>query len=200
MNEYPWQAALLYLPFSSSVAYCGGSLISNLWIISAAHCTAGTDASDWRASLGDHDYDSTTESNHISVNIALILDHPDYDEPATNFDFALLKMQNTINFTVHPNIRPVCLPINDAKTYNNFIATVTGWGAISSGGPGSNKLMEVNVEVISNAECKNDYSYNPTQITEQMLCANVAGGGKDACQGDSGIDCCSKNQFTEEQT
>ena len=163
-------------------------MISNLWILSAAHCTAGTDASQWHASLGDHDYESNTESNHITVNIALILDHPDYDGPSTNFDFALLKMQNTIDFSVYPHIRPVCLPVNDANTYNNFIATVTGWGTTSSGGPVSNKLMEVNVEVISNTECKNDYNYNPAWITEQMLCANVAGGGKDACQGDSGID------------
>ena len=77
--------------------------------------------------------------------------------------------------------------MNDEQTYDNFIATVTGWGTISSGGPVSNKLLEVDVNVISNTECKNDYYYDPDEITEQMLCANVDGGGKDACQGDSGI-------------
>ena len=116
------------------------------------------------------------------------MDHPEYDYP--DYDFTLLKLQNTLIFSRHPHIRPVCLPLNDVQTYNNFIATVTGWGTISSGGPGSNKLLEVDVNVMSNTECRNDYGYNPTiyhNITEQMLCANVDGGKKDACQGDSGI-------------
>eukprot|EP00091_Calanus_sinicus_P012600 TRINITY_DN28266_c0_g1_i1.p1 TRINITY_DN28266_c0_g1~~TRINITY_DN28266_c0_g1_i1.p1 ORF type:complete len:184 (-),score=31.66 TRINITY_DN28266_c0_g1_i1:55-606(-) len=120
------------------------------------------------------------------MDIDLILDHPNYDSDTTNFDFTLLKMRNNIDFSLHPHIRPVCLPRNDELTYANYLATVTGWGTISSGGPVSNKLLEVNVNVLSNTECKNDYSYSPDNITAQMLCANVDGGGKDACQGDSG--------------
>ena len=95
-------------------------------------------------------------------------------------------MQNTIDFSVHPHIRPVCLPVNDDNTYNNFVATVTGWGKTASDGPFPNTLREVAVTVISNDECKNDYGFKPDQITEQMLCANVDGGGKDACLGDGG--------------
>ena len=100
VNEYPWQAGLFWHPYSSSRTYCGGSLISNHWILSAAHCTADTDASEWHASLGDHDYESSTESNHINVDIALFIDHPNYDGDTTNFDFTLLKLQNTIDFSL----------------------------------------------------------------------------------------------------
>ena len=187
VNEYPWQVALIYHPFSTVETYCGGSLISNHWILSAAHCTNGKgDVEDWHSSLGEHDYESSTETDHIIVDIELILDHPEYEPMTANFDFTLIKLKNLVDFSIHPHIRPICLPSNDDNTYSNFVATVTGWGAISSDGPNSNTLLEVDVNVMSNDECKNDFGYKPYEITEQMLCANVEGGGKDACQGDSG--------------
>ena len=71
--------------------------------------------------MWDHDYESSTESNHINADIALILDHPDYDGDTTNFDLTLFKMKNTIVFSLHPH------PMNDEQTYDIFIATVTGW-------------------------------------------------------------------------
>ena len=62
----------------------------------------------------------------------------------------------------------------------------SGWGRLSFGGSTSNVLREVNMEVISNSQCKK--AYGASRITENMLCANAAGGqgGKGTCQGDSG--------------
>ena len=64
----------------------------------------------------------------------------------------------------------------------------SGWGVTEVGGDDSNVLLEVNVTVVSNKECRNDYKTNSLNltITDNMICANVAGGGKDSCQGDSG--------------
>ena len=184
MNEYPWQVLLKH-----TGVYCGGSLISDQWILSAAHCTEGRgDVDDWQAVLGEHDKESTTETHHITADIDLIVDHPEYDAGTINFDFTLFKMKQTIDFSAHPHIRPICLPANGENTYNNYGAIVTGWGATEFGGPGSNTLQEVEVNVLSNDECKNDYSYEPDELTEQMLCANIVGGGHDSCQGDSGTD------------
>ena len=184
VNEYPWQVGMVSK--GSSSVFCGGSLISNQWILTAAHCTYETAASSIQALLGEHDYESNTETDMVRMSISEIVDHPSYDHGTTNYDFSLLKMKNPIDFSAYPHIRPICLPANDDSDFNDFVATVTGWGTTSLGGSTSNKLLEVNLDVLSNSECKNDYSYPSSWITDQMLCAIVDGGGKDACQGDSG--------------
>jgi len=187
VNEYPWQVALVYLGFSMVQPYCGGSLISDQWILSAAHCTKSRgDVEYWKAVLGEHDYMISTETDHIRADIELIVDHPEYDDETVNFDFTLIKMTEKIDFSTYPHIRPICLPANGENTYNSYAAIVTGWGTTSSDGESSRTLQEVDVNVLSNDECKNDYWYEPDQITEQMLCANIDGGGQDSCQGDSG--------------
>lgn len=185
MNEYAWQVGIVSK--GSSSVWCGASLISNRWILTAAHCTKGESAKGIQALLGEHDYKSTSETTMVRMTISLIKNHPDYDHSTTNYDFSLLKMKKTVDFSKYPHIRPICLPVDDSKDYSDFTATVSGWGTLSSGGSVTNKLREVDVKVLTNTECKNDFSYPSSWITGQMLCANVNGGGKDACQGDSGI-------------
>jgi secreted trypsin-like serine protease len=185
VNEYPWQVAL----WLNNGIWCGGSLISNQWILTAAHCTEGLSPSSLQVLLGEHDSAASTESNMVRMDIVDIKDHTKYEElpgRIPNYDFSLLKIKNSIDFSSYPHIRPICLPVNDANDYNDDVATVTGWGATSFEGPSSNKLLEVNVTVLTNTECWNDYGYSSSQITDQMLCANEVGGGKDACSGDSG--------------
>ena len=190
VNEYPWQVAL-YTP-QLSYPKCGGSLISDLWILSAAHCIGDTVSSDWTARLGEHDLNVNEESDHVDALIILIVQHPQYDPNYNgflhmpNFDFALLKMGKAIDFLVHPHIRPVCLPNFDDSFYENSVAIVTGWGVTDfDDEERPSSLMEVNLNVLSNNACK-ETGYSKDQISEQMLCANVVGGGKDACNGDSG--------------
>ena len=166
--------------------WCGASLISDRWILTAAHCTRGERAGNIQALLGEHDYSSNKETEMIRVGIAEIINHPDYHHQTTDIDFSLLKMKKTIDFSKYSHIRPICLPTDASQDYTDFTATVSGWGTLSSGGSSSKKLREVDVKVLSNSDCKNSYSYPSSWITSQMLCANVDGGGKDACQGDSG--------------
>jgi len=184
VNEYPWQVGIVSK--GSSRVWCGASLISNRWILTAAHCTRGESASGIQALLGEHDYESTKETTMVRMAISQIKDHPDYDHSTTDIDFSLLKMKKTVDFSKYPHIRPICLPVDASKNYADFTATVSGWGTLSSGGSTTNKLREVDVKVLSNSDCKNNYDYPSSWITSQMLCANVNGGGKDACQGDSG--------------
>jgi len=191
-NEYPWMAGLFHVnSFSGHKAICGGSLINAGWILSAAHCFQdGTEnPKDWRASLGDHDYLTDEDADHVDVNISRILNHPKYVPNGKHrFDFSLLQLSERIDFSIHPHIRPICLPLNDEYTYENDLAVVTGWGTTKVSGAEvlSNVLLELNVNVLSNEVCKNDYGYTANQITDEMLCANVIGGAKDSCQGDSG--------------
>merc|ERR1712115_479060 len=84
----------------------------------------------------------------------------------------------------HPHIRPICLPTDTSEMFADLDAIVTGWGTTISGDIStlSSTLLEVMVKTMSNDKCKNDYGYSSSQITSNMLCANVEGGGKDSCQ------------------
>jgi len=183
VNEWPWQVAMVWK--GSSGAFCGGMVISDQWVLTASHCVDGTAASSIQVLLGEHDYYDNNESNMVRAGISKIIMHEDYNSQTTDYDFALLKLKTKIDWTATPHIRPVCLPSADAGDFTGDTAYVTGWGTLASGGSTSNVLREVDVEVISNSQCKNAYG---SSISARMLCAITAGGqgGKDACQGDSG--------------
>eukprot|EP00091_Calanus_sinicus_P006943 TRINITY_DN17774_c0_g1_i1.p1 TRINITY_DN17774_c0_g1~~TRINITY_DN17774_c0_g1_i1.p1 ORF type:complete len:140 (+),score=19.74 TRINITY_DN17774_c0_g1_i1:255-674(+) len=66
VNEYPWQVLI----FSDKGYYCGGSLISNLWILTAAHCIIDEEIPTYRAVLGEHDFGNKAEAESIHVSIA----------------------------------------------------------------------------------------------------------------------------------
>ena len=116
------------------------------------------------------------------MNVGRIKNHPDYNDNTINYDFSMLKLKNAVDFCSHPHIRPVCLPTDTSNNFAGVDAIVTGWGTTSSGGSVSSSMLEVTVKVLSNNACKNNYAYSSSDITNKMLCANVDGGGKDACQ------------------
>jgi len=184
INEYPWIARVTD-PTES--LYCGGTLINDQWILTAAHCmfkdTAGTQptaASESLIVLGEHDLTITTESKipKKNVKVSQIINHPSYNADNSDNDIALLKLAEKIDLNVYT---PACLP----KSSDNFEgqkAWVYGWGTTSSGGQTSDKLLEVQVPVVSNAVCK---AAMQNTITDAMLCAGGEA-NKDGCQGDSG--------------
>ena len=184
VNEYPWMVGILFR--DNPKRKCGASLISTRWLVSAAHCFKNRAVEDIEAVLGEHDYSTNNETELVRMGIAEIVNHPDYDPRKKNIDLSLLKMKNTIDFSAYPLIRPVCLPTDPSHDYTAYTATVTGWGRLSSSGSVSNTLQEVNVKVLANQVCSYNYKHLHYAITRHMLCANVEGGGKDACDGDSG--------------
>jgi len=183
VNEYPWQIGMKFP--GGNYFYCGGTLISDQWIMTAAHCTDGDQASDIKIVLGEHTYTSSSETTILELGVEKLIQHPDYDPTYTNFDFSLLKLESPVDFSAYPHIRPACLPESDSNDYADLVAITTGWGTTSSGGSLSPTLREVEVETMTNQDCKQtDYPSN--WIFDEMMCAGVDGGGKDACQGDSG--------------
>ena len=141
--------------------------------------------------LGDHQWNSETETEHYRTDVINIVNHPNYNEETSDSDFSLLELAKSVTWSLYRHIRPVCLPTDTSEDYVGQLATVTGWGALSW--PDSSTvlpdfpavLQEVNVTIISNDACRTDYKYEPSHISEMMLCA-TAGGDKDSCSGDSG--------------
>ena len=137
----------------SRTPWCGGSLISDRHVLTAAHCTYGGSTSSIRVLLGEHD---TTDSVADIRTISAITDHPSYN--ASNswaYDFSILTLSSPLTFS--RVMAPVCLPADVSSLYTRRRATVTGWGRISSGGSLSGKLKEVDVIVQSNEQCNKAY-------------------------------------------
>merc|ERR1719458_476167 len=171
-HEYPWQVGLVSRNGRSP--FCGGTLISSTHVLTAAHCTQ-TDASSIAVILGEH---NIADSEFNRVNVAEIINHPEYNSGTTDNDYAILRLASPVTFT--NEVSPACLPADLSNTFAGVLATVTGWGTLSSGGSQPTVLQEVDVTVTTNTECNNAYG----SITNNMVCA--ADSGKDSCQGDSG--------------
>jgi len=177
VNEYPWQVSLVSR--GSSSVFCGGSLINDRWVLTAAHCTQSGVS---QVLLGNH-LQSSTDTGERRVNVRRVVDHPNYNSRTLDNDFSLLELSTPQNLeSVDPQIRPICLPsASNPSQYENVMAVVSGWGTTSSGGSQPNALREANVKTMSNAQCNNNYSGS---ILSSMICASSP--GRDSCQGDSG--------------
>ncbi|VVC88504.1 unnamed protein product [Leptidea sinapis] len=180
VNAFPWIARLIYHQSFG----CGASLINDRYVVSAAHCVKGFMWYMFRVKFGEHDrcmQKTMPETRYIVKIIAhnFTLTH------LTN-DIALLKLNKPIEF-VH-SIRPVCLPPIQSQTFSfaGILATVAGFGAMAETGKWSCTLLEAQLPVLSNDECK-DTKYNRTKIKDVMMCAGFPETAhKDACTGDSG--------------
>jgi len=178
-NEYPWQVGLEYPGYSP---FCGGSIISEKSVLTAAHCTAGKNAGEFIVRVGSHD--SLSASSGREVTVCAINDHADYDSDSINYDYSVLTLCESLTFS--RDVSPVCLPESgDGAMFEGKDNVVTGWGTTSSGGDTSQYLQEVTMTTMTNNECcSGNYQYGCSQITDVMMCA--ANSGKDSCQGDSG--------------
>jgi len=183
-NEYPWMVLL-----TNGTSLCGGSLISNQWILTAAHCTHGYEAGVFQVFLGTYN----TKKLENKKNIVEMINHPLYEyvpRPGggiekMNYDYALLKMQEPVDFFTNQHIRPICLPTNPSGQYEGFPAIATGWGRINNF-PVQNpdKLQEINLEVLSNKRCQE--LVDNVSNTKHNICANVPGQVGGTASGDSG--------------
>ena len=145
-------------------------------MLTAAHCTDGQSASNIKILIGEH---LISDNQFTKVDVAEIIHDPNYNSGTTNSDFSILRLASPVTFS--RAVRPACLPADLTETYVGKLATVTGWGSLSSSGNQPTTLQEVDVTVTTNAACNTAY---PGSITDLMVCA--ADPGKDSCQGDSG--------------
>lgn len=180
-NEFPWQILLTYGGLSAS---CGGSIIHESWILTAAHCVQGDNPS-WRTVVaGIHDRTSDAANPYLQRRaVKRITIHPNYNNSTLDYDIALLELE--IPLTLNTKVAPITLAGNsDGALYNaGTVLTVSGWGHTTYGGSVAIRLQKVNVPVVSSLTCNDAYG----SITNRMFCAgNIASGGVDSCQGDSG--------------
>ncbi|XP_037372050.1 chymotrypsinogen B-like [Talpa occidentalis] len=171
-GSWPWHVSLETPP---GILFCGGSLISEKWVITAAHCNVTT--SDWVV-VGQSDLNSPG-NNHQILKIAQIFNHPKFNLYTVYNDIALLKLERAARF--HQMVSPVLLPSADDRFLPGTLCTIMGWGDTK---PNCNKkpakLQQASMPLLSMATCRR---YWPG-IKNSVICAGLQG----SCfhEGDSG--------------
>ncbi|KAI9519522.1 hypothetical protein NQZ68_027703 [Dissostichus eleginoides] len=177
-GEWPWQVSLHF----SGNLYCGASVLSSDWLISAAHCFSKERLSDprfWSAHLGM----LTQGGAKHTAEIQRIVVHEYYNAYTFDYDIALLQLKKPWPASLRPLVQPVCLPPPSHTVTDSHRCLVTGWGYRSEEDRVlPSVLQKAEVSLLSQTDCKK--SYGP--VSPRMLCAGVPSGERDACRGDSG--------------
>ncbi|XP_077675044.1 serine protease 27-like [Eretmochelys imbricata] len=187
-RAWPWQVSMQQNGFH----ICGGSLISESWVVSAAHCFDPSVAiSAYRVQLGEKRIVSETPTKTFS-SVNRIIPHPNYNSNSFLADIALVELEKPIAFTA--SISPVCLLNASIRVPAGKPCWVTGWGNTlpQVNSPGAEILQELEVLTIDSTVCNDRYREalqkpegdNP--IKDDMMCSGSMEGYKGTAWGDSG--------------
>ncbi|KAM4026346.1 serine protease 33-like [Anomaloglossus baeobatrachus] len=193
-GEWPWQVSLLKLILGTNRYYhsCGGSLIANQWVLTAAHCfDADSNYGNYVVRLGSYQL-LADEPHRIDSSVSRIIIYPWYSSQTMIGDIALMKLSNPVTYTMY--IMPICLPASSVTFPCGLDCWATGWGDIKSDVslPSPMTLQKVMVPLIDYKTCDKMYhvnsevSSNKPIIYNSMICAGYSKGKNDSCQGDSG--------------
>ncbi|XP_073452055.1 trypsin-like [Aquarana catesbeiana] len=170
VNSVPYQVSLY-----SGYHFCGGSLINEEWVVSAAHCYM----SRIEVRLGEHNIE-VLEGTEQFISSAKVIRHPKYNSYLLDNDIMLIKLSQPA--VISSRIQAIHLPSECDVAGTQCL--ISGWGnTLSSGANYPDLLQCLEAPILSHEDCVNSY---PGQITENMICLGYLEGGKDSCQGDSG--------------
>lgn len=182
VNEYPWQVAVVNNGTNNMLS--AGSLYNDRYVITNAYFANNLKNNNINVDvlLGAHDLDNQ-QSTVQRISVEQIIIHLNYDPNASNNDIALLKLSHAA--TLNSRVKPACLP-NPSDDYDDENAIVSGWGSISEVGNLSSVLLEAELPTMNNSICTNFYQ-GVKNITDNMICAGFAAGGKSPCRSDDGV-------------
>nr|XP_033798739.1 chymotrypsin-like protease CTRL-1 [Geotrypetes seraphini] len=173
-GSWPWQVSL---QDGNNFHFCGGSLINQNWVVTAAHCSVSP--SRHRVVLGEYDRSSSSEQVQVKT-ISRAITHPYWNANIINYDITLLKLSSPVQ--LNSRISPVCLAATSDVLPLGITCVTTGWGRLSgSSNATPAKLQQVALPLVTVDDCK---KYWGSRITDVMICGGSAGAS--SCQGDSG--------------
>ncbi|XP_067090331.1 ovochymase-2 [Osmerus mordax] len=168
--------------------FCGGAILSDRWILTAAHCVASISdefLGEVSVVIGEHDRRvPDAEEQAFTVRNIRVHDKYRYYWPM-NYDVALLELNKRIQ--LGSRVQPICLPVPSEAFPPRSNCVIAGWGRITERGRLPAVLREVQLELLEKARCSYVLqTLRPPKPSYTVLCAGYESGGRDACQGDSG--------------
>uniref|UniRef100_A0A8C6JUD2 Coagulation factor IX n=1 Tax=Melopsittacus undulatus TaxID=13146 RepID=A0A8C6JUD2_MELUD len=175
----------VHLVDSEGVGFCGGSIINEKWVVTAAHCLhGGLHPKPMLTSAGEY---NTNEDDHTEQQrqVLKILPHPTYNANINKHhnDIALLELDRPLVFSSY--VTPIC---TGSREFTNALlkhgmGTVSGWGSTLFRGRPATVLQVLKVPFVDRPTCLKSTA---TTILQNMFCAGYPAGGSDTCGGDSG--------------
>ncbi|XP_053697459.1 CLIP domain-containing serine protease B4-like [Sabethes cyaneus] len=199
IDEYPWTARIQHFDRRSNdyAFHCGGSLINELYVLTAAHCTVGIPKA-WTISavrLGEWDTTADPDCDELDptdcydpvqdIRVEKSIPHENFisSKSEVHNDIALLRLAQKARYS--ETVVPICLPLEPAsanRPYESVKLFVAGWGQTETD-RGSRYKLFVGVNGVSQAACREQYPM--ANIDDRHICAGGEA-GKDSCKGDSG--------------
>lgn len=187
MGSLPWMVMLT----ENGVQSCGGSIITDRLVLTAAHCFEDPDSLDpkrWRAFVGKHhlQYQDLFEQEHT---INQIIMHEGYNQETVANDIAILVLDVHVMFNGY--VMPICLPafslgaLLSHHAHSHVYGLVAGWGDTREDHP-QYVLNQVSLPIQSDRVCGAHNWYGSAFLPQTTFCAGYEQGGRDACIGDSG--------------
>ncbi|XP_013167820.1 PREDICTED: serine protease gd-like isoform X5 [Papilio xuthus] len=201
-GQWPWQIALYQTQTVDSKYICGGTLVTHLHVITAAHCVTRKSSSrvvnknTLTVYLGKHNLRTSVRGVQIRL-VDEITVHPEYNASSFSHDLAILRLIEPVQYTDY--VRPACLWADDQTDLNSVIGkkgSVVGWG-FDATGVATEELTLVEMPVVDQETCIRSFSDFFARFTSKYtFCAGYRDGALDkrtgyrkstsVCNGDSG--------------
>jgi len=174
-HQYPWIVAL----FIDNAWFCGGSLISEKWVLTAAHCVDG--AHRFEVMAGAHNVRASSEPHRVSIVSSHGFTHEHWDRYKLKNDIALIELPEAVTFSDY--IKPSCLPAAGNAVSEGDLLSVIGWGKPSDHASSISPVLRMvhNLPTMTNKKCNSFYGI----VGDGVVCVDTTG-GHSSCNGDSG--------------
>ncbi|CAG7693767.1 unnamed protein product [Allacma fusca] len=179
-GQYPHQVSLQVKYYGSWYHICGGNLIAEDKVLTAAHCVDNSEYEEFRIVAGDWDLTQIDGTEQYS-SISRISMHPNYDDWVTDYDYAVLTLSTPLELNLSVGVIGLASSDDFVPPGN---CSISGWGLIDNHNSKVHPILQTaNMPLVPHSVCKEKHE-KINNVTERMVCAGADGVG--ACFGDSG--------------